>query len=185
MQSLIYSKWERYGKWFYYFNLALYTLYLVSLTGYASNQIAPYSFTEEGKVHNLFGCTSHQLSNQDTEKVRCCFTSSLSCASQTEDDESCCYSNFWVWPCGLVVIITSALRLVIELAQFGVQRFKYFGINNAVENLLFLSSIYFCVAIFGSNVISDMQWQIGVFSVFVAWMNLIMFLRKVSRIMYD
>ena len=119
------------------------------------------------------------MADQASQGLRCCYTSVTDCGDQVSD---CCFSNAWVWPGGLIVVIASAIRILIELAQIAVQRSNYLTINNCIEVLLFVSSIYFCSTIFNgnSNIISDVQWQIGVFSVFVAWMDLIMFLRKVD-----
>ena len=92
------------------------------------------------------------------------------------------YKKVLIQIAGYIVLATSALRLVLELAQFIVQRVKYFSIMNFIECVLFGSSIYFCHTVFyGLNIITYRpQWQMGVFSVFIAWMNLIMFLRKVG-----
>ena len=91
------------------------------------------------------------------------------------------YKEWLIQIFGFIVLVTSAIRLLLELAQFIVQKVKYFSVMNAIEVALFVGSIYFChTVLLGVHIIDrDAQWQIGVFSVFMAWMNLIMFLRKV------
>ncbi|KAL5265325.1 hypothetical protein ACHWQZ_G006160 [Mnemiopsis leidyi] len=173
VQSLIYNKWECYGKWFYYFNLTIYLIYLISLTIFALNQKPPYSARDDGvKLTNILDCN-------ETQKAAAALSdTTIKCV---EFDQ---HKKVLVQIAGYIVLATSALRLVLELAQFIVQRVKYFSVMNFIELVLFGSSIYFCHTVFyGLQIIKYRpQWQMGVFSVFIAWMNLIMFLRKFPRI---
>merc|ERR1712176_72951 len=127
VQSLIYNKWECYGKWFYYFNLTVYLIYLISLTIFALNQKAPFSKIDEKKVQNVLNCNETQKLGADILCVE--FKS---------------HKAWLIQISGFIVLVTSALRLLLELAQFVVQRIKYFSVVNGIELILFASSIYFC-----------------------------------------
>ena len=86
----------------------------------------------------------------------------------------------WVFVTGLAAMVVSVLRLVIELTQLIYQKHKYVTVQNLTEIALFALSIYFTINIFFvDDVISSVQWQIGVFCLLAAWMNFLMFLRKV------
>ena len=82
----------------------------------------------------------------------------------------------------VVVIITAAARLLlVELVQLVKTHYHYFlKIENYIELLAYLSSIIF-VSHFGTNCwcSRNWQWQLGAFGVFLAWINLILFLKRV------
>ena len=162
------------GNGFYYFNLTVYLIYLASLTIFALNQKPPYNAAnpdDKTKLKNVLDCSDSDKDRESNGEINCVTLR---------------YHKQWLIQIfGFIVLGTSAIRLILELAQFIVQKIKYFSIMNVIEVILFVSSIYFChTVIFGLRIIeSEAQWQIGVFSVFIAWMNLIMFLRKVRMIM--
>ncbi|XP_063677555.1 transient receptor potential cation channel subfamily A member 1-like isoform X7 [Bolinopsis microptera] len=173
VQSLIYNKWECYGKWFYYFNLTVYLIYLASLTIFALNQKPPYNAANPDnmtKLKNVLDCDDSEKERESNGEINCVTLKF--------------HKQWLIQIFGFIVLGTSAIRLLLELAQFIVQKIKYFSVMNVIEIILFVSSFYFChTVIFGLRIIeSEAQWQIGVFSVFIAWMNLIMFLRKFPKI---
>eukprot|EP00116_Pleurobrachia_bachei_P004026 sb/3464288/ len=160
VQSLVIYKWRKYGSIFYYTNLFIYLTFLVSLNIYSFNQIPPFV----GGKHTTVNCNDSQKVNE-----------SLHCVEDTETNKTIVVAS------GFVVIILSIIRLLIESVQIGLQRSKYFGFNNFIELALFSLSIYFCTNIFQPNQVpNSTQWQIGVVCVFLSWMNLMMFLRKVK-----
>ena len=141
----------------------MYALYLFALTAYAMVQIPPYS-------------TVKDTNGDFTQSENCIATTATTTCLQPSDSKS-----VWVFITGIVTIAISAIRIVIELTQLFYQKHKYITIQNMTEIALFGLSIYFTVNIFYKNsIITSTQWQIGVFCLLVAWMNLLMFLRKVS-----
>ena len=92
------------------------------------------------------------------------------------------HANVALYFAAVVVIITAAARLLlVELVQCLKTRYRYFlKIENYIELLAYISSIIF-VSHFGTNCWcpTNWQWQLGAFGVFLAWINLILFLKRV------
>ena len=154
----MFCKWSAYGRHFYYGNLFLYVLYLVFLTVYTLTQIPPFYpelIPDDGSGSDpKYGKGINSL--KDNPK------------------------SVWVFISGLITIVGSVIRLIIEFLQLVYQRHKYISIQNFVELALFALSIFFTVNVFSPDkIISETEWQIGVFCLLVAWMNFMMFLRKV------
>ena len=75
----------------------------------------------------------------------------------------------------------SVLRLALECYQFIQLVQDYFSdLSNWVEIPLFICSIAF-VLVFGNECLCPRawQWQIGILALFLAWLDLILFMRKV------
>lgn len=79
------------------------------------------------------------------------------------------------------VILFSIIRLLIELfqaIQLRVWRYLLSWIN-WVEILVFSSSLFFCITFFTDCLCPTVwQWQIGVVAIFLGWVTLIVFIRK-------
>ena len=91
------------------------------------------------------------------------------------------HANVALYFAAVVVIISVLGRLLLELSQLVLMRHRYFlKIENYIELLAYISSIIF-VSHFGTNCWcpTNWQWQLGAFGVFLAWINLILFLKRV------
>ena len=92
------------------------------------------------------------------------------------------HANVALYFAAVVVIITAVARLIlVELVQCVMAGYHYFlSFENYIEVLAYLSSVIF-VSQFGTNCwcSTNWQWQLGAFSVFLAWINLILFLKRV------
>ena len=92
------------------------------------------------------------------------------------------HANIALYFAAGVVIITALTRLVlVELFQCVMTGYRYFlDFENYIEVLAYLSSIIF-VSHFGTNCWcpTNWQWQLGALGVFLAWINLILFLKRV------
>ena len=83
----------------------------------------------------------------------------------------------------MIVIVIAAVRLVMELFQFLrpsniIEYFK--DLSNLVEVTLFFCAIIFAFVFFrGCYCPTSWQWEVGVVAVFLAWIDLIIFLRKI------
>ena len=79
-----------------------------------------------------------------------------------------------------IVLVLAVIRLVLEFLQFVERRLRY--LLNA-ENYLEVPTYIFAIAFviqFGMNCWcpSSWQWQLGALSVFFAWINFILFIKR-------
>ena len=92
------------------------------------------------------------------------------------------HGNIALYFAAVMVIITAVARLIlVELGQCVITRCRYFRkIENYIEVLAYISSIIFVIH-FGTNCWcpTNWQWQLGALGVFLAWINLILFLKRV------
>lgn len=80
-----------------------------------------------------------------------------------------------------MVILSAGMRFLVEIVQIMKTTYRYFlNVENYIELLTYASSIIF-VSQFGSNCWcpTNWQWQLGAIAVFLAWINLILFLKRV------
>ena len=79
------------------------------------------------------------------------------------------------------VILFSLIRLIMELFQAIQLRLVRYALSwvNWLEVLVFCSSIFFVVTFFSDCLCPTVfQWQVGVVAIFLAWVDLIIFIRK-------
>ena len=91
------------------------------------------------------------------------------------------HANIALYFGAVVVILSAGMRLLVEIVQIMKTTYRYFlNVENYIELLTYASSIIF-VSQFGSNCWcpSTWQWQLGAIAVFLAWINLILFLKRV------
>ena len=89
-------------------------------------------------------------------------------------------ANFVLWISSFMVLISGAGRLIWELLEFGRKRHRYFlNFENYIEVPTYIFAIAF-VFQFGWNCWcpTGWQWPLGALSVFLAWINLILFLKN-------
>ena len=74
----------------------------------------------------------------------------------------------------------SLARLVLELFQFfSIKLYYFLDWVNLVELVLFISAINFTFVFFNDCLCPTVwQWQIGCVAVFLAWIDFIIFIRK-------
>ena len=91
------------------------------------------------------------------------------------------HANASLYFAAVMVIICVFIRLALEFCQFFRQRYHYFlKYENYIEVVAYISAVIF-VSHFGSNCWcpTNWQWQLGAIAVFLAWINLILFLKRV------
>jgi len=155
--GLINSKWQKFAFFVYYFKLFLYTLFLTFVTGYVLVS-APMRLPYRDET-----CTI----NNDLD---------------TATWEMAVFIHFGKW----MVFLLALIHLVFELLQMAGQRLDYFAWDNLLEWSVYLLAI--------ANVIDDFielpldaagvlcgtyQKTAGAMCVFLAWLNFILFIRKV------
>ena len=80
-----------------------------------------------------------------------------------------------------IILSSSIVQLLIELLQIWRRKFLYlYDLENFVEIPLFVLTIVFCV---GHNrddcfCTTAMAWQVGAVALFLAWTDLLMFLKR-------
>lgn len=86
----------------------------------------------------------------------------------------------FIYIAAVIIIIFAVIRILMEAFQMiQLRLFYFFSWVNWVELLLFICSIIF-VWIFHSECLcpSAWQWQVGAVAVFLGWIDLIVFIRK-------
>ena len=95
------------------------------------------------------------------------------------------HANVALYFAAVVVIITAVARLMlVEFFQFVKIPIHYFlNFENCIELFVYVSSLIF-VSHFGANCWcpKNWQWQLGSLCVFFAWINFILFLKKVAHL---
>ena len=95
------------------------------------------------------------------------------------------HANMALYLAAIIVIITAVARLlVVECFQFMRNPYRYLlSTENYIEVLAYVSSAIF-VSQFGTNCwcSTNWQWQFGAIAVFLAWINLILFLKRVPHL---
>ncbi|KAF6035909.1 hypothetical protein EB796_005785 [Bugula neritina] len=81
-----------------------------------------------------------------------------------------------------VAIVIIGIRLVLEIFQLINAKLSYFGYENLLEWVLYVTSLLFVIP-FSKNphYREPWQWQTGTVAVFLAWMELILIIRKLPR----
>jgi transient receptor potential cation channel subfamily A protein 1 len=85
-----------------------------------------------------------------------------------------------VFVIALAVILSAIFRLVLEVSQLFVLKYRYmFEFSNWMELTLFAFSIIFA-CLFWSRCLcpTGWQWQLGTIAVFLAWIDLMLFFDK-------
>ncbi|XP_067947890.1 transient receptor potential cation channel subfamily A member 1 homolog isoform X2 [Watersipora subatra] len=174
--SLLRHKWHTVGRYFYYFNLILYLVFLIFITGFALSLPAPIYTLTNGYTTNS---SVEQISNMNN-----------SCAAQNAAYDSMTHTavetvsrtifvdiGFWV---SIAVI---AVKLVSEVLQLINAKLSYFGYENLLEWILYVTSLLFVIPFKDScyHVREQWQYETGTVAVFLAWMELILIIRKLPR----
>ena len=86
----------------------------------------------------------------------------------------------FVMAAAIIVIIISGIRLIMELVRFIRQLHIYFAdFDTWVEVPLFIFAITFAVVLKRECLCPrDWQWQIGIAAVFLVWIDLIIYMRR-------
>ncbi|KAL3321290.1 hypothetical protein Ciccas_000046 [Cichlidogyrus casuarinus] len=161
VKTLVKYKWLTVGLPTFLFNLILYVLFLGLLTLYMINRIPPYmlSYNETTAKFDSYEMTCNRLLNEN---------------------KSTCY-NACGGASGILLVTMCIIHLAKEFYQLICARKRYINLENIMELFLYVSSILLVYDFDQCNGLrKDWQWQMGTVTIFVAWMNLILFIRKFS-----
>ncbi|CAN7946350.1 unnamed protein product [Ixodes pacificus] len=165
-KSLLVHKWESYGRYVYYGTMSVYVLFLACLTSFAVGTPAPCPLD-----FPHFNTT-------------CSFISRFnSCAVIGEaSDEGLYMQTEFARRAKTIIFIVSVIFLLKELFQIYNTRWNYLDLENLSEwscyvcSLLFVTNFTDCS--YSTGVPEPWQWQLGVVSVFLSWVLLVIYIRK-------
>jgi len=90
-------------------------------------------------------------------------------------------ANYGLFVVAIIIILFSLIRIIIEFVELYYLRLTYFiELENYLEVFLFVSSIIFVSYGLqsGCQCPASWQWQFGAVILLVAWLNLVLFLKK-------
>lgn len=149
-------KWKTFGRYIYYFKLALYCLFLMFLTGYT------VYLTEHGPV-----CANGTVVDRGTA------------------DESSVLYILWIRVGRIVILVLASMHILSELFQLVYQLRQYFSWENLLEWGVYVLAIVYVADEFQESLdtsCSTAKKTIGALSIFLAWMALVLFIRKFPKL---
>ncbi|KAI0226877.1 Transient receptor potential cation channel subfamily A member basal [Lamellibrachia satsuma] len=169
--SLLQYKWDNFGRYVYYTNLASYVIFLTFLTVYVMESTAPYMYNSTATNFNItengdfcINVKNWYQNNKTGHDIKLPLVAVIS---------------------KYIVMVLAVLNLVREILQLRTQKFNYFGFENTIELTSYLGSILlvtdFSICQQETGIRMGWQWQVGAVALFVAWMDLLLFIRKIPR----
>jgi transient receptor potential cation channel subfamily A member 1 len=157
--SLLTFKWCSYGRIVYYFNLLQYITFLMFLTTYIIRNDPPFKYLRDDGSINMSEPLCPQVDRKYLEHPK-----TLSIVKYG-------------------VMGMAGIAIIKEVFQLLKAKHRYFGFENTLEWVIYILSIL-TVADLSScqrekSVREPWQWEVGALSIFMSWMNLVLFLRKV------
>ncbi|KAJ7386324.1 Transient receptor putative cation channel sub A member 1 [Desmophyllum pertusum] len=151
--ALMHLKWKKFGFTSLMFNLMLYLMYLLPLTALA-------------------------LYSRDNEKEFCAPNDTVT-RSDYLDNLPTTRSNTAIQVLTYVVLVFTLIHLLREVTQIVKKREKYFSaFSNYFELACYITAMLYIFPSYDCK--TGGQLQIGAMSMFFGWMNLILYLRKLS-----
>ncbi|XP_041352044.1 transient receptor potential cation channel subfamily A member 1 homolog [Gigantopelta aegis] len=157
--SLLTHKWDTFGSFIYYLLFLIYILFLVFLTGFIVSTKAPWEYSPN---------TVNAVNSED-------------CTLIDPNDVQHLFAKIGKY----VVIGLAAFNLLKELLQIYQAKLGYLGWTNLIEWIMFVTSLLLvidfneCMRISGYRY--PWQWQVGAVAIFLAWMDLVLFIQKFPR----
>ncbi|XP_069174826.1 transient receptor potential cation channel subfamily A member 1 homolog [Procambarus clarkii] len=155
---LIKHKWMSYGRFVYLVNLAFYLVFLVSLTACVLSARDP-----NWKFDNDTHPGKELLKNPDVCKEQ----------ANWREWQGPAFISVTKW----CVVFVAFLEMVKELSHFYQARTAYLRGQNLVEWVCYSSAVLFVLDFNGCPVKQGWQWQMGAMAIFLAWMDLLLFIR--------
>ncbi|XP_070189214.1 transient receptor potential cation channel subfamily A member 1 homolog [Littorina saxatilis] len=158
--SLLHHKWNTFGRFFYYLSMFIYCIFLTFLTGYIVQTDPPQAFN-----------ASDRLAIEDN-----------SCDNLYFPKSQKVFSKIGTY----IIIALAAFNLLKELTQIYQAKLAYLGWINLVEWTTYVTALLLvidfneCQRTTGYR--QEWQWSIGAVSVFLAWINLVLFIQKFPQL---
>ncbi|XP_077977717.1 transient receptor potential cation channel subfamily A member 1 homolog [Glandiceps talaboti] len=164
VMSLIRQKWNSYGKLTYFLGLFMYIIFVLFLTGYVLFTPPPYYYRYDHNGTRVWFANGAYKFNQKTDTYM-----------------QPTFLAFCKW--GVITLTT--INLLKEISQIAIRRRDYINPENIMEWVLFILSVLFVAdspTDDEAGLKEPWQWCVGTFAIFLAWMNLIIFVRKLAKI---
>ncbi|XP_063846089.1 transient receptor potential cation channel subfamily A member 1 homolog isoform X2 [Scylla paramamosain] len=162
--SLVKHKWMSYGRFVYYSTLIFYSIFLTFLTGYVLTA-KDWAWVEEqlADVPNGDILAQEAVASGSCEDIK---------------DKVDLTSHGFVVAGKWVIIVMAAINILREIFQIYQARLNYIGLENLMEWCCYITAFLLVWDFTNCSVREKWQWQVGTASIFLAWMNLLLFIRK-------
>lgn len=162
--TLVKHKWMKFARWVYYSTLIFYSVFLTFLTGYILTARNWDSFGNHSGLPEEV-----QAKLQQAVELHSC---------EVWQNEIDLPQSFFVESGKWVIIVMAAINIMRELFQFYQARLNYLGLENLIEWACYITAVLVVWDFNDCEVRENWQWQVGAASIFMAWMNLLLFIRK-------
>ncbi|XP_053404913.1 transient receptor potential cation channel subfamily A member 1 homolog [Mercenaria mercenaria] len=207
VKALVRRKWNHIGVKFHVLNLALYLIYLAVLTLCVSTTVPPYVHSQSPSnpftYRNTTACQNVTLCQKETscQNGNACQNTTIchdttTCLNKITTEAAAtkmtCHSfeshrksmivdlQYFVIALSLIMILKEVYQLV---KTYQLEYFKQ--VENYVELAVYISSVLFVVNVTeceDTDYRTKWQWILGILSVFMAWINLLVFAKKFDRL---
>ncbi|KAK7502989.1 hypothetical protein BaRGS_00005615 [Batillaria attramentaria] len=162
VKSLLNHKWNTFGRFFYYLSFFIYCIFLIFLTGYV--------------VEAEFPATDFQA--DEREKIE-----NNNCDTVVKDaHKQKLFSVIGTY----VIIALAAFNLLKELLQIYQAKLAYLGWTNLIEWTTYVTALLLVISFNEcqreTGLRYNWQWQLGAISIFLAWLNLVLFIQKFPQL---
>ncbi|CAB3409070.1 unnamed protein product [Caenorhabditis bovis] len=161
--ALLKHKWNKLGRWVYYFGLSFYCVFIISLTQFVRHTRAPYNV---------------KLPDDDNYYNSAYFDDNESCpAIQLETP-----NPFWK----TLIFLFASTQLLKEIFQLYQRKLSYlYNWENWVECFIYSTAILIVIDFTEcsktSGVRQNWQWLLAALCIWIGWINLLFMIRKMPK----
>ncbi|PAV56446.1 hypothetical protein WR25_06774 isoform A [Diploscapter pachys] len=165
-KTLIKYKWNNLGRYIYYTAFSIYILYITLFTLFITYSTAPYHVPSNNATHT-FVDLSYKLWEYDA-----------TCSDVYLEHDKQVHVKW-------LIVILAICQLCKEGFQFYKRRLAYLSIENGIEIFIYISTIFIVFDISDcshrTGIRLNVQWILAAVCSFVAWLNLLLLIRKLPR----
>ncbi|XP_013400960.1 transient receptor potential cation channel subfamily A member 1 homolog [Lingula anatina] len=170
--SLLKHKWQKFGAAFYYINLIIYSVFLTFLTGYMLVHEPPYM---------LVNYTA--WNGTDINAVSCQELASFGLHQPVQYPIALLlFGTIGKW----IVLALAIVTTLRELYQICYSKMSYVNVENLIEWLIYVPAFLLVMdwdscQMSNPHIRHPWQWNVGAIALFLAWIELLLFIRKLPR----
>ncbi|XP_042877569.1 transient receptor potential cation channel subfamily A member 1 homolog [Penaeus japonicus] len=151
---LIKQKWYNYGRFVYYGNLFFYLTFVTCLTGYVIS------------VRDLNWVIGGNMTDLLRDASRC-----------HEVDWESDFRLTLLKVCKGIIIALAVVEMLKEVSQIYQALLAYLTLENLLEWICYITAVIFVMDFANCPIKQEWQWQVGATSIFLAWINFLLFIR--------